>query len=61
MTKILTIETATKNCSVALFDNDNLLALEEENSDQYSHAEKLNLFIERVIKEGHIELQDLNA
>ena len=47
---ILTIETSTKNCSVALFNGDTKLALKEKNSENYSHAEQLTVFIEDVVR-----------
>lgn len=61
MGKILCIETATTNCSVAVGENGKLLALREENNKQYSHAEKLHLFIAEVMKEATLELSDLDA
>uniref|UniRef100_UPI00404B1AB6 tRNA (adenosine(37)-N6)-threonylcarbamoyltransferase complex dimerization subunit type 1 TsaB n=1 Tax=Flavobacterium sp. TaxID=239 RepID=UPI00404B1AB6 len=61
MSFILNIETATKNCSVSLSENGKLIAFEEEADAQYSHAEKLHVFIEKVITESGISYQDLNA
>ena len=52
MALLLAIETTTKNCSVALFENSNLLQLKEQISDEYSHAEQLTLFIEEVVKKS---------
>ena len=54
MTLILAIETTTKNCSVALFNKGILLQLKEENSDSYSHAENLTLFINEVLIKENI-------
>ena len=50
MAIILNIETATKNCSVSLSENENILALAELNEGQFSHAEKLHTFILDVLK-----------
>tara|TARA_B110000263_G_C15231159_1_gene474679 strand:- start:228 stop:902 length:675 start_codon:yes stop_codon:yes gene_type:complete len=61
MAFILALETTTKNCSVALFENEKLLYLMEEKSDGYSHAEQLTLFIEELIKTAHFSLKDINA
>ena len=61
MAFILAIETTTKNCSVALFENEQLLALKEHCSDDYSHAEKLTLFIEEVIKSANLTLKEIKA
>jgi tRNA threonylcarbamoyladenosine biosynthesis protein TsaB len=58
---ILHIETATKVCSVALSLNGIQVAIKESASDQYIHGESLNLFIQEVVKEAKIELQDLSA
>ena len=61
MAIILAIETTTKNCSVALFDNGMLLQLKERNSSDYSHAEQLTLFIKEVVRESNITLKEVNA
>lgn len=61
MAKILCLETSTKNCSVALSDGGKLIALKEDGSDQYTHAEKLHVFIEEVMKEGGLRFSDLDA
>ena len=58
---ILHIETSTKTCSIALSSGNDLLALKESNDNEYSHSEKLNLFIEAVLKEAGVEMKDLSA
>jgi tRNA threonylcarbamoyladenosine biosynthesis protein TsaB len=58
---MLHVETATKVCSVALSLNGQQVALKETNSDQYIHGESLNLFIEEVLCDAQIEIQDLTA
>jgi len=58
---ILNIETSTKNCSVSLSDEGNIIALKELNDGNYSHAEKLNVFIDVVLKEADKKVNDLNA
>jgi len=58
---ILNIETATKNCSVSLSRDGNIIALEELNDGNYSHAEKLNLFIAAVLKQANKTFDDLCA
>ncbi|MCB0402823.1 MAG: tRNA (adenosine(37)-N6)-threonylcarbamoyltransferase complex dimerization subunit type 1 TsaB [Flavobacteriales bacterium] len=60
MALILGIETATKICSVALSDGEQLLALKEEGG-AYSHAEKLNGFIQDVLKDAGLTLNQLDA
>ena len=61
MAFILAIETTTKNCSVALFENEKLLALKEHCSDDYSHAEQLTLFITEVLQQTQLTLKNINA
>ncbi len=61
MAKILCLETATTNCSVALSVDGSVIALKEDRSAQYSHAEKLHPFIEEVMKEAQMELSELDA
>jgi len=58
---ILCIETATTNCSVAIGNKGKLLALKEDYSSSYSHAERLHLFIEEILKENELKTQDLSA
>ena len=58
---ILNIETSTKACSVSLSDNGKLLAVKEAVDMDYSHAEKLNLFIEEVMKSAGLKYSQLSA
>lgn len=58
---ILNIETATKNCSVALAKNGETILCKEISELGYSHAEKLHVFIEEVCNESSIQLKDLQA
>ena len=57
---ILNIETATKNCSVSVSENGVTLLCREMAEQGYSHAEKLHVFIEEVVKESNITLKDLS-
>lgn len=61
MAIILNIETATKNCSVSLAKNGKPLALKELNDGNYSHAEKLHVFIKEIIAEASISKQEIDA
>lgn len=61
MAIIINIETATKNCSVCLSDNEEILALVEFNEGQFSHAEKLHSFILDVLKQSKKNMQDIDA
>lgn len=58
---ILNIETATKNCSVSIAENGKTIVCKEIAEEGYSHAEKLHVFIEEVITEAGITVQDLAA
>lgn len=58
---ILNIETATKNCSVALAKNGETIFCKEISELGYSHAEKLHVFIEEICNENSIQLKDLQA
>jgi tRNA threonylcarbamoyladenosine biosynthesis protein TsaB len=58
---ILNIETATKNCSVALAKGGKTIVYKEIAEEGYSHAERLHVFIEEIIKEAGITFQDLSA
>ncbi len=61
MAIVLNIDTSTKICSVAVAKDGVLLCLKEEYDENYSHAEKLNVFIEAALAEAKISLKDLNA
>lgn len=61
MIYILNIETATKNCSVSLSKNGQTVAIKEVSEEQFSHAEKLHLFIKEVLAFEGISLENLNA
>jgi tRNA threonylcarbamoyladenosine biosynthesis protein TsaB len=61
LTYILNIETSTKNCSVGLAKNGEIVALKELNNGAYSHAEKLHAFIQEVVTESAIQFSDLAA
>lgn len=61
MIYILHLETATKACSVALSCDGKQISLREELTEEYSHSEKLTIFIQEVITESGITLNNLNA
>ncbi len=60
-TLILNIETTTKNCSVSLSKNGQLIALKEINEGGYSHAENLHPFIDAVLQDTQYNYTDLSA
>ena len=61
MIYILNIETATRNCSVALSQNGKTIAIKEIAEAGYSHAEKLHVFIDEILKENKLTFKDLSA
>lgn len=61
MSLILNLETATKNCSVALAKDGTTIACKEIAAQNFSHAEKLHVFIEEILSENNIQFSDLNA
>lgn len=60
MAYILSIETSSKICSAALFENEKLIHIREEGGE-YSHAEKLAVFINEVLQNSTLKYSDLSA
>ena len=58
---ILNIETATKNCSVSLAKNGEIIGIKELNNGNYSHAEVLHPFIDVILKEAKVSIKELDA
>jgi len=61
LTYILNIETATKNCSVSLAKNGETVLCMEIAEQGYTHAEKLHVFIEEILKKSQVTVQELKA
>ncbi|AUC74254.1 tRNA (adenosine(37)-N6)-threonylcarbamoyltransferase complex dimerization subunit type 1 TsaB [Olleya sp. Bg11-27] len=61
MAYILNIETSTTNCSVSLSNKGETLVLKEDYGNGYSHAEKLHVYIEEVLKEAKMTADQLDA
>lgn len=61
MALILSVETATKVCSVALAENGILLNIKESKTEHFSHSENLNIFIEELFAKSDVTLNDLDA
>ena len=61
MALLLSIETATKNCSVSLSRDGVLIDCKELAEAHFTHAEKLHVFIEELLKENGCGLADLKA
>ena len=58
---ILNIETATKNCSVSLAKEGEIIAIKELNNGNYSHAEVLHPFIVDILKEANVSTAQIDA
>lgn len=58
---ILSIETATTNCSVSLSQNGETIVLKEDYGKNYSHAERLHVYIDAILKEANLNSKDLDA
>lgn len=58
---LLSIETSTTNCSVSISKNGVNMALKEDNSAHYSHAENLHVFIKMLLAENNVTLNQLNG
>ena len=61
MALILNIETATKNCSVSLSNEGKTMVCKEIAEQNFSHAEKLHLFIAEVLAENNLVFSNLSA
>ncbi len=61
MAIILNIETATKNCSVSLAKDGEVLIIKELNNGNYSHAEVLHPFIVEILKEVNLTTDKIDA
>lgn len=61
MAYILNIETSTTNCSVSLSFEGETLVLKEDYDKNYSHAERLHVYIDEVLKQAHIKSSQLDA
>jgi tRNA threonylcarbamoyladenosine biosynthesis protein TsaB len=60
MAAILNIETATSLCSVALAIDGRLIA-QRETLEEKSHASRLTVYIEEILKEQGLKIKDLHA
>jgi tRNA threonylcarbamoyladenosine biosynthesis protein TsaB len=60
MSFIVSIETATKVCSVALHENGNLCSIRELDAEN-AHSQNIIGFIDQVLKERELAIKDLSA
>ncbi|WP_445710397.1 tRNA (adenosine(37)-N6)-threonylcarbamoyltransferase complex dimerization subunit type 1 TsaB [Flavobacterium sp.] len=61
MSILLNIETATKNCSVSIAKEGKTILCKEIAEANFSHAEKLHVFIEEILNETNLTFKDLKA
>lgn len=61
MAIILNIETASTNCSVSLSKKGETFALKEDYDKQYSHAERLHVYIDTLLREHNIKRSEIDA
>ncbi|WP_262150133.1 tRNA (adenosine(37)-N6)-threonylcarbamoyltransferase complex dimerization subunit type 1 TsaB [Chryseobacterium foetidum] len=59
--KILYLETSSKNCSVAISDNEKLLCVAEEVSENYKQSESLHTFVEWALEGAEITLKEIDV
>ena len=55
----LCIDTSSKNCSVAVFENSKLISVKEKNLIGL-HSEKVNVFVDILLKEKKISFSDFD-
>lgn len=60
MPNILTIETSTSTCSIALWSGNKIIAL-KETSEQNAHSRLLTVMINNLFTENNIDIKSLNA
>ncbi len=61
MTNILLIETSTRVCSIAIANNGNLVWIEEDNSENYSHSALLTVFVEKAIERAGLKYNQIDC
>jgi len=59
--KILHLETSSKNCSVAISENENMICLCEEISENYKQSESLHTFVKWALEGAELSLKDIDA
>ncbi|MBA4057992.1 MAG: tRNA (adenosine(37)-N6)-threonylcarbamoyltransferase complex dimerization subunit type 1 TsaB, partial [Marivirga sp.] len=60
MARILSLETSTTVCSVALHEGETLLAMAEVHLE-HSHASKLARLVDEVAKAAAVDLKEIDA
>ncbi len=57
----LALECSTRNCSVALFEQNRLLECIEDAPESFVHSEKLHDFIEEIFRKSNCKISELSA
>lgn len=58
---ILCIETATKNCSVAIVSDSRVIAQSAERSDKFVHGERLHLIVQECMQTAGLDFSDIQG
>ena len=61
MARIISLETASTNCSVSVYQGSELLAIREDPSPDYTHGELLHVFMDEAMREAGLQWADLQA
>ena len=61
MARIISLETASTNCSVSVYQGSELLAIREDPSPDYTHGELLHVFMDEAMREAGLHWADLEA
>ena len=56
---ILAIDTSSKNASVAILEDVNVI-LEQNNNDEKTHSQKLMLLIDEALKKSNLSLDNID-
>jgi tRNA threonylcarbamoyladenosine biosynthesis protein TsaB len=61
MASILHIETSTQACSVGISINGEIIAIRELNADGFQHAELVTVYVEEVLRELVLNINEIDA
>ena len=61
MATLISLETASTNCSVSVYRGGALLALKEDPSPEYTHGELLHVFMDEAMEQAGLAWKDLDA
>ncbi len=61
MATLINLETASTNCSVSVYRGNELLALREDPSPEYTHGELLHVFMDEAMQQAGLAWSELDA